>query len=250
MLGEDWIEGLKRIRTRIDLPITFQGGEPTLHKDFYKIANGVKWWGDGWNKCNLDLMTNATWSEGLFSEGISNQVFKRDAPYASIRVSYHPTQHNLDALLKKVKNLLDVGYHIGIWSVAYPSIEIKEAIEFAKEKAEALGIDFRIKEYLGEHSGTLYGKYKYQDACGHNKLREVKCKTTELLISPSGHIHRCHADLYGDRNPIGHILDKDFQIHDAYKLCDRYGMCNPCDIKIKTNRFQTDGHTSVDIKEL
>ena len=30
--------------------------------------------------------------------------------------------------------------------------------------------------------------------------------------------------------------------------CDVYGHCNPCDIKVKTNRFQEFGHTSVQIE--
>jgi len=34
---------------------------------------------------------------------------------------------------------------------------------------------------------------------------------------------------------------------DEYRDCKFYGDCNPCDIKVKTNRFQQSGHTSVDI---
>jgi len=30
--------------------------------------------------------------------------------------------------------------------------------------------------------------------------------------------------------------------------CDALGLCNPCDINVKTNRFQQFGHTSVDIR--
>ena len=39
--GRDWISGLNRIISRDDLPITFQGGEPALHKDFIYIVNNI-----------------------------------------------------------------------------------------------------------------------------------------------------------------------------------------------------------------
>ena len=61
-------------------------------------------------------------------------------------------------------------------------------------------------------------------------------------------MYRCHSDLYAGRDPIGHTLDPDFQIEDVYRKCDVFGHCNPCDLKVKTNRLQEFGHTSVDIK--
>jgi len=40
--GEEWVKGLTRIQTRTDLPLSLQGGEPTLHEDFYEIVSGLK----------------------------------------------------------------------------------------------------------------------------------------------------------------------------------------------------------------
>ena len=37
---------------------------------------------------------------------------------------------------------------------------------------------------------------------------------------------------------------------DEYRDCYVYGDCNPCDVKVKTNRFQQFGHTSVDIIDI
>jgi len=37
--GEEWVKGLNRIVSRDDLPLSLQGGEPTVHKDFYYIIN-------------------------------------------------------------------------------------------------------------------------------------------------------------------------------------------------------------------
>lgn len=42
MSGADWAKALNRLEIgRDDLPITIQGGEPTLHKEFLELINGV-----------------------------------------------------------------------------------------------------------------------------------------------------------------------------------------------------------------
>ncbi len=79
------------------------------------------------------------------------------------------------------------------------------------------------------------------------KEEEVLCKTTELIVGPGGEVYRCHHDLYEGFPPIGNLLDEAFQIKDIFKPCSVYGFCNPCDIKVKTNRFQQYGHTSIEI---
>lgn len=237
--GKEWVEGLNRIVSRPDLPITLQGGEPTLHKDFVYIVNNIK------PELNLDVLTNLR-DEKVFINNIDPSRLKRDAPYASIRVSYHPEQMNLKELVEKVLKMKNLGFSIGIWGVMHPSQESKvlEAQKFCK----SLGIDFRTKEFLGEHNGKMYGIYRYEGACDKKLQKTVLCKTTELIIGPTGHIYRCTADVYENRQPMGHIIDSGFQIEDNFRPCDWFGYCNPCDIKIKTNRFQEFGHSSVEIK--
>ena len=114
--------------------------------------------------------------------------------------------------------------------------------------ATAAGIDFRFKEFLGTHEGVLYGQYKYPGAVDGGALQSVDCRTSELIIGPSGGVYRCHSDLYEARAPIGHITDAAFTIDEAFRACEVFGRCNPCDVKVKTNRFQKFGHTSVEIK--
>ena len=50
--GEDWVRGLNRIVSRDDLPISLQGGEPSLQKDFIYILNNIK------PELNIDVLTN------------------------------------------------------------------------------------------------------------------------------------------------------------------------------------------------
>jgi hypothetical protein len=73
-----------------------------------------------------------------------------------------------------------------------------------------------------------------------NIKRQEKDKTPYL-------VHRCHSDLYEGRQAIGHILDPGFEIDNKFRPCSVFGHCNPCDIKVKTNRFQIFGHTSVEV---
>ena len=152
----------------------------------------------------------------------------------------------LEPLVKKVLKLQDNGFSIGIWGVLHPSQEAE--IFRAKEYCTSFGIDFRTKEFLGEYKGVMYGTYRYEGACDKNFSKSVLCKTTKLIIGSSGDVYRCHSDLYESRTPIGNIMDEDFEIEDKYRECKVFGHCNPCDVKLKTNRFQQFGHTSVEIK--
>lgn len=233
MNTEDWIAGLARIETRQDLPITIQGGEPTGYLGFYKLANGLYFH----NKKHLDLLTNGMFDLREFCSQISPTIFKRNAKYASIRFSYHSKMSPI-ALVMKVWELQNRGYEVGIWGLDSNLHQNKAMTNLC----ECLNIDFRVKEYLSAKTGT----YKYPEAIS-GVTKKVWCKGSELLIGPSGHLFRCHADLYSNRNWYGHILDKEIKIP-GFAECNFYGSCNPCDIKLKTNRLQEGGHCSVEIK--
>lgn len=237
--GNEWLRGLNRLVSRPDLPVTLQGGEPTLHTDFYAIANGIR------PDLAIDLLTNLEVNIDHFMAEILPERFKRFSPYASIRVSYHPETMKIEALAAKVLQLQNAGYSIGIWGVLHP--ELEKEIKQAQEYCLGLGIDFRTKEFLGEFGGVMHGVLSYPDACNRVPHDPVECRTTELIVGPGGDVFRCHGDLYEGRKPFGHILDPDFTIDPGFRACSNYGFCNPCDVKLKTNRFQTFGHTSVEI---
>lgn len=238
--GRDFVKGLNRIVARDDLPVTLQGGEPSIHRDFIYIINNIR------PDLHIDILTNLQFDVDEFAAHVNPSRLRRNAPYASIRVSYHPEVMDLEETIQKTLRLQEAGFSIGIWGVMHPAQE--DIILDAQSRCRALGIDFRTKEFLGEYNGKLYGSYRYDGACDMRFKKRVLCKTTELIIGPDGNIYRCHSDLYVRRKPIGHILDPLFEIEDIYRACDVFGHCNPCDIKVKTNRFQQFGHTSVEIK--
>jgi len=240
--GREWVEGLNRIVSRDDLPVSLQGGEPSLHKDFIYIINNIR------PELKLDILTNLQFDVKDFVRQVDSRRIKRDSPYASMRVSFHPEVMDLGELTKKVLFMQDHGFHIGIWGVLHP--KHRTSVLDAQEKCRKVGIDFRTKEFLGYHDGQLYGEYKYTDACLLQGRSKVLCKGTELLIAPDLNVYRCHGDLYASRASVGNLLDNGFNIQSDYLPCDNYGFCNPCDVKVKTNRFQVFGHTSVDIKPI
>ena len=246
MTAEQWVLAADRLVLRDDLPLTLQGGGPTLAPGFFQFVNAVK------PDIKMDLMTNLMFDVEAFIANVPVWRFTREAPYAAIRVSYHPGQNSLDDLISKTLRLQNAGFRIGLYGIEHPDPAAHAHIMQAKEPCLQLGLDFRTKEFLGSFDGRMYGTFKYdQCVCGAVE-QACDCRTTELLVDPAGLVYRCHADLYDARDPIAHILDPDFNEEsiDQFRPCRHYGTCNPCDVKVKTNRFQVFGHTSVEIKNV
>lgn len=244
--AKEWIQSANRLELRDDLPLTLQGGEPTLFSGFYEFVNEVK------PEIKMDLLTNFMFDVDKFIQNVPVERFTRQAPYAPIRVSYHPGQNDIDDLITKTKKMENAGFRVGLFGILHPDEKIKSHVLEMQQKCLDLGIDFRTKEYLGEYDGKLYGTFKYDDCVAHNTMKYCKCRTTELLVDPAGYVYKCHSDLYSGRMPYANILDEDFNQDsmEEYRDCYFYGDCNPCDVKVKTNRFQEYGHTSVDIQDV
>lgn len=246
---EQWLSFINRLEMldengaqRQDLPLTLQGGEPSLYSGFYELINGIP------AHFKLDLLTNFLFDIDEFIKKVPVQKFTRDAKYAAIRVSYHPGQNEIKDLIARHHKMRDAGFYVGIYSVATPqnAAHIAEVAKICEKEK----IDFRTKEYLGFDGLKWHGSYKYDGAISQKCEKYCECKTTELICAPDGSIFRCHSDLYENRTPIGNITNPSFELEDKYRACFVFGHCNPCDIKVKTNRFQEFGHTSVDIKNI
>jgi organic radical activating enzyme len=222
--GQDWVRGLNRLELPEDLPVTLQGGEPSLHPDFIWIIKNLK------PEIKIDILTNLSFDVDEFIKEIEPSRLKRDAPYPNIRVSYHPGFMKLEVLIQKVLCLSRAGFSIGVYGILHP--ELKEEVARAEKECQKHQIDFRTKEFLGECGGRLYGTYRYPDAVGSVKKKRCLCRTSELIIGPEGNIYRCHHDLYQDFPPIGNLLDPAFEIEDVFRECKEYGNCNPCDVNI------------------
>jgi MoaA/NifB/PqqE/SkfB family radical SAM enzyme len=225
----DWLEKLSAVENRNDLPLSIQGGEPTAYDGFYWLMNKLHK-----KKKYMDLLTNGCFDLYEFMSHINKNVFRRDAPYASIRFSFHKNS-NEDHLINTIRQLNDEDYSVGVWGISHPDMK-KRNVDF-KARCEEYGIDYREKEYLDDKHGT----YKYSEIMS-GRVGKCLCKSSEILFAPDGKIHRCHRDLYAGINGGVSSLDR-------FEVCEK-PKCNSCDTKIKTNRFQVGGHTSVEIRNL
>lgn len=235
---ELWIESLNRLKiNNKKLPITLEGGEPSLHTGFYEIIKKVNH--------PIDILSNLNFNPIEFIEKVNiTKLNGGQLAYKPIRISYH--DQDMDELIDKIVMLQDFGFNIGLFSINIP--EKTENNMIMAEKCRRKQIYFFVKDFLGFRDGRLFGNYKYPEAVKREIRKVVQCRIKELLIAPNGDIFRCHRDLYMGENCIGNILDGNFEIEDKFRTCKEYGHCHFCDIKLKTNRFLKMGSCSVEIK--
>ena len=236
---DQWVNNLNRLQLPDDVPITLQGGEPFLYMGIWHILENIRH--------KVDILTALPpYLKPEHFRGLRTLRWnKRDAPYPTIRVSYHHGQHSFDDLIQRVAALKDI-INIGVFALG-PPIHSIDQMKWMAEIADIWGVEFRTKEFLGEYRGEFHGTYKYPEACRGKLLHKtVECRNTVAVIGPDGSIYRCHSDLYNNREPLGNILDDEFEFPD-FLPCQYYGCCNPCDVKLKTDRFQHFNYTSVDI---
>ena len=244
--ARDWIAAANRLVLPESLPITLQGGEPSQYPGFYEFVQGVD------HGIKLDLLTNLAFDVDVFVDRVPVEPFLRDAPYPSIRATYHPGQADIHDMASSTVKLMEAGFSIGIYAIEYPDPRLMEDIDAVRSRCTEQGIDFRTKEFLGSWNGRLYGTYKYEEAVNGARLRECLCSIPELLVGPDLSVYRCHSDLYCGREPVGNMLDPAFSANDIDRPrpCGHFGECNPCDVKVTTNKHQQSGHTSAVIEML
>jgi len=238
---QEWIEALNRLELPEGVPLTFQGGEPFIYKGIWEILDNIRH--------KVDILTALPPQVTLerFKQLRTLQWNKREAPYPTMRVSFHKGQNDYKKLIERIKELQEI-LSIGLYHIDHPAYP--EVIAEIREYADKHGVEFRTKTFLGKWNGRDYLEYKYPDACeGRINRKHVRCKNTVFPIGPDGTIYRCHSDLYAQRRElaIGNILDGDLKLEHRYRDCSYYGTCIPCDVKIKTNHLQQKGYTSVDI---
>lgn len=237
----EWIEALNRLELPDGVPLTFQGGEPFIYKGIWDILDNIR------HKVDILTALPPHVTVEQFKKLRNLNWNKRNAPYPTIRVSFHKDQNDYKKLIPRIKELQQF-LSIGLFHIDHPAYP--ELIAEIKEYAAKEGVEFRTKTLLGYYKGVMHGQYKYPDACeGHVTRNRVKCKNTVFPVAPDGTIYRCHSDLYSRRRSfaLGNMLDPDLKLEHKHRNCVFYGTCIPCDTKIKTNHLQVQGYTSVDI---
>lgn len=207
----EWVTALQRIPFSPDLPITLQGGEPMLYwsgKGLGMILPEVQHY--------FDLLTNFALKPEVFARNLNGQQAKlqRNAPYPSIRVSYHADEMNrawkgqgFKELVDRCEALRDYGFRVspnkaesdvGIYMVEHPQNAVTPEMKAIYEGR----VPFEGKEFLGVDEGELHGHYLYPFSIDliarglHPTTLNCECRTTELLLDPMGFVWGCHYFLY------------------------------------------------------
>ena len=242
--SSQWIEGLNRFVLPKGVPVTLQGGEPFLYKGIWNILDNIE------HKADILTALPPFLKIENFKNLKSLDWNKREAPYPRIRVSYHKTQHDYRELIERIAELQEI-VSIGLYYLKHPEMN-KEEIILLEKYAKKFNVKLRSKDFLGFYKGKQYGELFYKDAAdGIKKDYSVMCKNSVVPIAPDGSIYRCHSDLYFKRKglALGTILDDKFEFPLEHLSCSNYGLCNECDIKVKTNHNQVFGYTSVEIRK-
>lgn len=239
--AEEWAAGLNRIDFG-ETPLTLGGGEPTLYRDFYRLLDLLR------PDIPVDLLTNLSFDLEEFMEKTTPARFNRCVlpAYKAIRVSYHVEKMDPKLLLRRVLRLQDTGYNIGIFGINRPD-NIQANMRMAEMACDSR-VFFFVKDFLGEFNGRLFGHFNYPEALKGGTPRQARCRTHEILVGPGGNIYRCHRDLYLSENPVARITDPELTFSEEFRPCTNFGFCNPCDVKLKTNRYLQMGHCSVEIE--
>jgi MoaA/NifB/PqqE/SkfB family radical SAM enzyme len=221
--GYYWIDNLNKLDT--DLSITIGGGEPTVHKDFYKIIRGLRH--------KVEVLTNLSFDVKEFASELTPSMFNTNRLFAPIRVSFHSEFMDVSTTITKLDYLINKGFKIGLYCV--DTDENKPAIElFKRLLTNQSGCTFETKPLL---DNTIKQKPK-QD-------KFVLCRTKELLLAPNGNIFRCHRDLYKNENVIDNIATVK-ELSTDFRTCNNYLECHPCDTKIKRDRFGNQGYCAIE----
>lgn len=237
--GERWVDALNRLQT--NLTMTFNGGEPLSHPDFYQIVNGLE------ESVKIDMLTTLPYDPAEFIENLNPVRFERDLHYAAIRVTFHPEAMDLEETIEKVRKIKDAGFDIEINLVMNP--KDNRETQLTKERILSARLGCVIKPFLGYLDGTLYGQFKYVGSCEMKSKKNVKCLTTQLLIDPIGDIYRCYGDLFR-QNPegvLGNLFEREVDLRMRHTDCNNFGFCHPCDVQIKLDRLSNWGYTAVQI---
>jgi MoaA/NifB/PqqE/SkfB family radical SAM enzyme len=228
MRPENWVQAANRFSAPGSPPIVLQGGEPTLYQGFYDILQHAD------SGVGFEIKTNLNFDVEIFKFKVDRTRLLR----AGIIATYHPEESRIWFIIDQLQRLQEGRYKATLYAVYHPQFRAK--LWLAKIICKLNGFDLIFKPFVGLWKGKVYGKMRYSGAVFSPHLRQVKCRTREILVGPDGSVYRCYADLFMARQPIGHICHERFSEDDikTWRDCDRFGACSPCNIKVKDDPDQ------------
>ncbi|MCP4153076.1 MAG: hypothetical protein GY757_35415, partial [bacterium] len=172
---------MNRMELPKDVPVTLQGGDPFLYKGIWELLDNLEHKAD-----ILTALPPFIKKEDFLNLKILDWN-KRNAPYPTIRVSYHKGQNDYKELIERIAELQDI-VSIGLFYLEHPAYSLQEIKEL-EQYALKYKVELRKKEFLGVWQGKQYGNLLYPDAAaGKRTAKIVKCKNTVVPIAPDGSI--------------------------------------------------------------
>ena len=232
--AESWVSFYNSLQKFKIHKLGIIGGEPTVHKGFFDIVNGIKGY---YKTVTSNLKTSLFDDISKFCNSIE------DISSIRINTSFHPKIISIDEFCNKVHQLRDCGIFIDqIAMVDHPTSNFSYYYnEFIKR-----GLVLNPQTYLGKFDKVLLPNpesnltrdYKehgindfnlYREGFSCEEKQQVLCMTRRFMVAPDGGIYKCHYHLYSKRNCLGNILDNTLPKMDDYVSCADFGFCNPCD---------------------
>jgi len=224
------------------------GGEPTLHKGFIEIVNGLKGY-------TITITTNC--KSPFYTPDFTSKFRLHPTSTLRINTSFHPHFIDADDYAHVVNAYKDAGIKVDqVNYVNYPDVDqFQENIDRLKEQmsiypAPYMGFydpENHFKAPFGhEANQPSESNEKWQNAKGLVGYRsvddlnhmtaavsksEVTCYVPAfmLMISPDGYLYHCHYKLYHGIDPVSHISNFKPTTQDDFS-CKHYGFCMPCDV--------------------
>ena len=230
--AQEWIEAWTRLRPGI-LDIT--GGEPFLQPGLLEIIEAITAAG-----ARVAMTTNLSHPILDFVRRIRpDQVF-------SITASYHPTENgtrehpmNQDIFIGRLLLLREFGFNFTVNIVAWP-----EQLWLIPKYIELFDAH-KMRYHIDPYSSMAYHPWEFTEAekialrqwvtsnrpIDREDIGPVLCSggIDHISVQPDGTAWRCILERQQRLNPLGNILDPEFELMQDRLICRQQINCPGCD---------------------
>lgn len=218
--GHAWVEALNAMPVRPEHTLILTGGEPTLHRDFYEIATGLKGY-------RIDLTSNLSFDVDRFVR----ELQAAGVTFYSSFHTYHPKFMEPEEFVEKARLLRAAGV---IENPVFSLLDLDRFPHFRDEEhdanirrfveiARARGLPFQRNEFRGNHMGAPFA---------HEARATMRCTSGWVNFAPNGDIYNCQYHLEAGIDCFGNVT----RIAECRRLprfgeffaCPDFGLCDPC----------------------
>ncbi len=218
---EAWVEAVNKMDWLEWVVIS--GGEPGLYPGIERLCDGLK--------CrNVVLYSNCSEKamEGLIK--IKKPVYIN--PSYNVRQEVHWTEKKVEGMtrekqaltvwISRLKTLHLAGHNI---SQAHTPDDGSKGMNLLPKWI----LKTRLEGDPDQTGDGFYSPYASQDRVHGQELKSVMCSTEQVYVMQDGSIYNCQGHAWTKRvEPIGNIVDFDWNELPKAVSCDWYGACHPC----------------------